>query len=67
VPARASGDGAAQGKTPVAVLAQRNESGGLSLAHMQVVDSVRGLCLGEAAAGSVVKGSVIMTEGWGLP
>lgn len=55
----------AQGKTPVAIMAERSKSGGFSLAHMQVVDSVSGLCLGEAAAAGVAPGSVIRTDGWG--
>ncbi|GAB4258298.1 MAG: IS1595-like element ISRsp21 family transposase [Thermoleophilia bacterium] len=55
----------ALGKTPVAVMAERSPRGGLSLAHMQVVERVNGLFLGEAAASSVTPGSVIMTDGWG--
>jgi len=55
----------AEGKTPVAVLAKRSESGGFSMAHMQVVDSVSGLCLGEVATAGVVPGSIITTDGWG--
>ena len=55
----------ALGKTPVAVMAERSPRGGLSRAHMPVVERVNGLFLGEAAASSVAPGSVIMTDGWG--
>ena len=54
----------AEGKTPVAVMAERSPGGGLSLAHMQVVERVNGLCLGEAAAAAVAPGSTILTDGW---
>lgn len=53
----------AEGKTPVAVMAERSPKGGLSQAHMQVVERVNGLCLGEAALASVAPGAVIMTDG----
>ena len=53
----------AQGKTPVAVMAERSRAGGLSLAHMQVVTDVGGLCLSRAAAGAILAGSTIMTDG----
>jgi len=39
----------AEGKTPVAVMAERSPAGGLSL-DMQVVDGAGGLCLSRAAA-----------------
>lgn len=55
----------AEGKTPVAVMAERSPSGGLSLAHMQVVERVDGPCLGEAALAAVAPGAVITTDGWG--
>jgi transposase-like protein len=55
----------AEGKTPVAVMAERSPAGGLSLAHMQVVERVNGLCLGKAAAAAVAPGSTILTDGWG--
>jgi transposase-like protein len=54
----------AEGKTPVAVMAERSPAGGLSLAHMQVVNDVGGLSLSHAAAGAVLAGSTIMTDGW---
>jgi len=53
----------AEGKTPVAVMAQQNESGGCSLAHMQVLDDISGISLGETARDSVTPGSVIATDG----
>jgi transposase-like protein len=53
----------AQGKTPVAVMAERTPEGGLSLAHMRVVDTVGGQSLAHAAAGSVLPGSIIVTDG----
>lgn len=56
------GRGAA-GKTPVAVMAQQNESGGCSLAHMQVLKTTSALSLGEAATGYVTQGSVVATDG----
>jgi transposase-like protein len=54
----------AEGKTPVAVMAERRPAGGLSLAHMQVVEGVGGFCLSRAAAAAVAPGSTIMTDGW---
>jgi len=54
----------AEGKTPVAVMAEQSPGGGLSLAHMQVVSDVGGLSLSHAAAGAVLAGSTIMTDGW---
>ncbi|MHB1412779.1 MAG: IS1595 family transposase [Thermoleophilia bacterium] len=54
----------AKGKTPVAVMAQQNESGGCSLAHMQVTHDVGGLKLGEAATNYIVPGSVLATDGF---
>ena len=53
----------AEGKTPVAVMAQQNESGGCSLAHMQVLGDTSGLSLGEAATSYVAPGSVLATDG----
>ena len=53
----------AEGKTPVAVMAQQNESGGCSLAHMQVIDNISGLSLGDAASRYVMPGSVLATDG----
>lgn len=53
----------AEGKTPVAVMAARSSGGGLSQAHMQVVERVDGLCLGEAAASAVAPGAFILTDG----
>ncbi len=53
----------AEGKTPVAVMAQQNESGGCSLAHMQVLENTSGLSLGEAATGYVTAGSTVATDG----
>ena len=51
----------AQGKTPAAIMCEQNESGGCCLAHMQVIDDVSGLSLGEAADSYVAPGSVIAT------
>jgi transposase-like protein len=45
-------------------MAERSPGGGLSLAHMQVVSDVGGLSLSHAAAGAVLAGSTIMTDGW---
>ena len=53
----------AEGKTPVAVMAQQNESGGCDLAHMQVLENTSALSLGEAATGCVTQGSVVATDG----
>lgn len=53
----------APGKTPVAVMAERTPAGGLSLAHMQVVSDVGGRSLSGAAAGAVLAGSTILTDG----
>jgi len=53
----------AEGKTPVAVMAQQNESGGCDLAHMQVLKTTSALSLGEAATGYVTAGSVVATDG----
>ena len=44
------------GKTPVAVMAQQNESGGLDLAHMQVLEGISGLSLGEVAQATIAGG-----------
>jgi len=52
-------------KTPVAVMADHSPAGGLSLAHMHLVERVNGPCLGGASLAGVAPGSVIMTEGWG--
>lgn len=54
----------ATGKTPVAIMAQQNESGGCSLAHMQVIGDIGGLSLGEAATGHITPGSVLATDGF---
>ena len=54
----------AEGKTPVAVMAQQNESGGCSLAHIQVIDDISGLSLGDAATSHVTPGSIVATDGW---
>ena len=54
----------AEGKKPVAVMCEQNESGGCSLAHMQVIDDVSGLSLGEAADSYVAPGSVLATDGF---
>ena len=54
----------AEGKTPVAVMCEQNESGGCSLAHMQVIDDVSGLSLGEAADSYARPGSVLATDGF---
>ncbi len=56
----------AEGKTPVAVLAGERASGGLSLAHMQVVESAGGHCLSQAALRSIEAGSTIKTDGLGV-
>ena len=53
----------AEAKTPVAVMARQNESGGCSLAHMQVLAGTGGLSLGEAATSYIEPGSVIATDG----
>jgi transposase-like protein len=44
-------------------MAQQNESGGCSLAHMQVLGDISGVSLGEAATSYVTPGSVIATDG----
>lgn len=54
----------ATGKTPVAVMAQQNESGGCSLAHMRVIRDASGISLGETAASYVAPGSVLATDGF---
>lgn len=54
----------ATGKTPVAVMASQNESGGCCLAHMQVIEGASGLSLGEAATNYIVPGSVLATDGF---
>jgi len=53
----------ATGKTPVMVLAQQNDNGGCSLAHMRVIADVSGFTLGQAAASYVAPGSVAATDG----
>ena len=53
----------AEGKTPVAVMCEQNESGGCSLAHMQVLGDIGGVSLGQAATGYVTPGSVVATDG----
>ena len=54
----------AQGKTPVAVMCEQNESGGCSLAHMQVIADAGGASLGEAATGYITPGSILATDGF---
>ena len=54
----------ASGKTPVAVMARQNESGGCSLAHIQVTHDISGLSLGDAATSHVTPGSIVATDGW---
>ncbi len=49
----------------MAVMAERSPRGGLSLAHMQVVERVDGPSLGEAALAAVAPGALIMTDGLG--
>ncbi len=53
----------ASGKTPVMVMARQNESGGCSLAHMQVIGDVSGPSLSLAAESYVASGSVAATDG----
>ncbi|MHB8181958.1 MAG: IS1595 family transposase [Acidithiobacillus ferrivorans] len=53
----------AEGKTPVAVMCEQNESGGCSLAHMQVLGDISGISLGEAAQSSITPGSIVATDG----
>ncbi|MCL6106076.1 MAG: IS1595 family transposase [Actinobacteria bacterium] len=53
----------ALGKTPVAVMAQQNESGGCNLAHMLVVKDIGGLSLKGAATSYITPGSVLVTDG----
>ena len=55
------GRGAA-GKTPVAVMAQQNESGGCDLAHMLVINDTSGLSLEGAATACITPGSVIASD-----
>ena len=45
-------------------MAQQNESGGCSLAHMRVIEDVSGLSLSLAAASYVAPGSVAATDGF---
>jgi len=52
-----------KGKTPVAVVAGHSGSGGLSIAHMQVVENVSGRELGQVTLGAVKPGSTVMTDG----
>ena len=51
------------GKTPVAVMAQQNESGGCDLAHMLVIKDIGGLSLKGAATSYITPGSVLVTDG----
>lgn len=52
----------ALGKTPVAVMAQQNESGGCDLAHMLVIQNTSGLSLEGAAGACITPGSVIASD-----
>ena len=54
----------AKGKTPVAVMAQQDEHGGCSLAHMQVIGDVGGISLGEAASNYIMPESILATDGF---
>ena len=54
----------ATGKTPVAVMCEQNESGGCSLAHMQVIGDIGGLSLREASTGYITPGSILATDGF---
>ncbi len=53
----------AKGKTPVAVMCEQNESGGCSLAHIQVTHDISGLKLGGAATSHETAGSIVATDG----
>ena len=54
----------AKGKTPVAVMAKQNESGGCSLAHLRVIGDVGGISLSQAAADHITPGCVLATDGF---